>query len=128
MEAKDAHMLLDFIDPAVVELKIDEFKRICFKNRATGQCYEGVEIKLMFPLSNKNRFLAIYKDGSEVALIRDYRQMNPDSRQVVADVLDKQYFIPEITRVRKVEEEYRLIHWHVDSDRGPLDFLHPDTQ
>jgi len=122
MEIDNTKMQLDFVDPAALELKMDEFKRVCLMNHATGEYFEDVELKLMFPLSNRNRFLAAYKDGREVALIRDFRQMNPGSRQVVAEVLDKHYFIPEIINVRKVEEEYRMIHWYVDTNRGPLDF------
>ncbi len=123
MEAENTQMQLEFIDPSMVNLTMDAYKRIRFLNKEDGQSHDDVEIKLMFPLTHKSSFLAIYENDQEIALIQNYKELNPGSRTLVMELLDQRYFIPEIVKVKSVKEEYRLIHWYVETNRGELDFF-----
>lgn len=115
-------MTLQFLDPCSVRIQKDQYNKLKYVNKSTGEVFYDVEIKLMFPLSQKAHYIGIYKDNEELGIIDNYRHLNPETRKLVAELMDKQYFIPHITKVLSIEEEFRLIHWKVETNRGPLDF------
>lgn len=122
VETEETHMKLDFVEPKAVEFTTDSFQKITFINKKTGDRFYDVDIKLMFPLTDKKGFIAVFHEGDEIALIRDYRLLEKDSKGIVKEALDIRYFIPEIKRINKVVREYRLVHWFVETNKGELDF------
>lgn len=115
-------MELNFLDPADTEFTIDKFTGLNYKNKATGETFEDVQVKLMFPLTNKNHYLVISHEGRELGIIQNLDDLAPESRRVIDEILEKRYFVPEILQIHSVEEKYRLIHWKVTTDRGPMEF------
>lgn len=120
--AENSKMALQYIEPTEVELSLDHFTGLNYKNLKTGETFEDIQVKLMFPLSKKDHFLVLFNEDGEIGIIYSLDQLKPEYRQVVDEVLERRYFVPEITQVVKVEEKYRLVHWKVITDRGPMDF------
>lgn len=117
-----ADMELNFLDPSDTELIIDRFTGLNYRNKATGEVYEDIQIKLMFPLTNKNHYLVLFHEGREIGIIQSLDELSHECRRVIDAVLEKRYFVPEIIQIHSVQEKYRLIHWKVTTDRGYMEF------
>ena len=122
MESSQGSMEIVFLDPKDLEVKLDDFQQVVLYDKKTGHIYENVDVKRMFPLTQKDGFLVILHEDNEIGTIRNYRELEEESRMIIEDTLEKRYFIPEILEVRKVTEEYRLAHWDVVTDRGRMKF------
>src|SRR5690554_3500754 len=107
--AENSKMALQYIEPTEVELSLDHFTGLNYKNLKTGETFEDIQVKLMFPLSKKDHFLVLFNEDGEIGIIYSLDQLKPEYRQVVDEVLERRYFVPEITQVVKVEEKYRLV-------------------
>ncbi|HZK34948.1 MAG TPA: DUF1854 domain-containing protein, partial [Bacillota bacterium] len=66
--------------------------------------------------------LILFNEDGEIGIINSLEELKPSYRQVVDEILENRYFVPEIVEVVKVEEKFRLVHWKVITDRGPMDF------
>lgn len=58
----------------------------------------------------------------EVAIIKDYNKLNPDSRDIIIEAIEKKYFIPNIIRINGITEEYQMRHWETETDKGYQEF------
>ena len=122
MDEEKGVMKIDFLNPSSLEFRLDNFMRVILHNKTTKETLEDVDIKLMFPLTNKTGYLEIYCGDDEVGVIRDLGELSQQNRKMVEDVLEKRYFVPEIKQVLKVTEKYRLVYWEVMTDRGEMNF------
>ncbi len=121
-KSSEGKMTLDYIDPGQLEFFLDRFTGLNYRNKNTNETYEDIRIRRMFPLSQRDKFLLLSNEEGELGIIYSIDELEPDYRQLLYKVLDDQYFVPEIKSVEKVEEKYRLIHWQVVTDRGPMEF------
>ena len=65
-----------------------------------GTVIENLEPRRLFPFSNKNMYITLLDaEEKEVALIRDFDEVDEASRKVLSDCFEDYYLIPEITRV-----------------------------
>lgn len=82
-----------------------------------------VVVKRAFPLTDPERFVVVQTtDGQFVAVLDDLGSLDPDSRQLVQDELDRSNFLPKITRIVKIEDKFNVMLWTVETDRGPRTF------
>jgi hypothetical protein len=85
--------------------------------------YSGVSLLRAFPLSDPDRFWGLVdSDGNEIGVISDPDQLDPDSRAVATEELERRYFIPVVQRVVRTKEDFGSIIWTVETDRGPRTF------
>ncbi len=77
-----------------------------------------------FPLSGRDRYVALF-DGlkGEIGVLEDMRGLDEESRGLVAEMLDRRYFIPVISRVKSIREEFGVVYWSVETSAGPRDFV-----
>ena len=82
-----------------------------------------VRVYCSFPLSHPNEYISLCdaKDH-ELGLIEDLRQLDRESRAIAEEEIERRYFLPEITAVRRLEGHWGLYDWEVATDRGSRTF------
>ena len=76
-------------------------------------------IAMAFPLSNRNQIVVVRDEqGEEIGIIDDVSALDPASRRIVRQEVEKSYFLPRIVDVREVTEKLDLVTWKVVTDRG----------
>ena len=88
-----------------------------------GTVIENLEPRRLFPFSNKNMFITLLDtEEKEVALIRDFDEVDEDSRRALEECFAEYYLIPEITRVYDVIVKNGTMKMVVETDRGRITF------
>jgi len=88
--------------------------------------YLGVKVVRAFPYSDPKRYFGLLdaRDGDKViGLIATPDQLDADSRQIAQQALSGHYFIPTITRVHSMTEEFGAFYFDVETDRGRRRFV-----
>ena len=89
----------------------------------SGEVFENLEPRRLFPVSRAEVYITLLnEDGVEVALIRDFDEIDKDSAAVVRASLDDYYLVPHILRIVSTEEKYGTLRWVVETDRGVKSF------
>jgi hypothetical protein len=79
----------------------------------------GVSVEPCYPLSRPDRFLVFRdSDGVELGLLEDASSLSRTARDALAVELDKQRFLPVITAVDAIFQEFQIPVWEVETDRG----------
>ncbi len=82
-----------------------------------------VRVKRPFPLTDPTGYVVVSDEaGNFVGLIKEYRRLDPDSLAILEEALDESYFLPRITKIDRIDDQYRVMIWHVQTDRGPRRF------
>ena len=77
----------------------------------------------VFPLTRPARMVALRDaDGDEIGILDDVRKLDPASRGIMAEELERAYFMPAINDILDVREELRVVTWDVVTDKGPRTF------
>ena len=100
----------------VLEAKLDELTI-----DVDGTVYSGVRPRRPFPFSHPE-IVIFYRGDEEIGLLRDYRKLDPRSRELLERVLKVIYFMPKVLKVlgiRSVEGKYE---WRVVTDKGETTF------
>lgn len=98
-------------------------------------------VRPAFPLSIGPEMLVFYgrKDGSaaagrhdadqgraaggeELGILRSLHELPPEMQDLVAEEVEKAYFVPRVLRIVSIEEEFGIQQWDVITDRGPRTF------
>ncbi|MDM7460173.1 MAG: DUF1854 domain-containing protein [bacterium] len=88
-----------------------------------GEVYEDVQFARAFPLSHAQGYVSVLRREErdklvEVGMFRTLEGMPEPSRQILEEELDRRYFIPTITKIHALTEEYGQHRWEVETDRG----------
>lgn len=87
------------------------------------RAYHGVTVRRAFPISGADQMLVFQdRDGNEIGMLLDAWQLDPASRQALEEELQLAYFVPRITRIIELKDEYGLRSWEVETDKGPRHF------
>jgi hypothetical protein len=106
------------LDPGGVRVRLSERGRVDLY-LPDGTVHTGVVIVPAFPISRPNRFVYFRGDeGREFGLLVDPRRLDRESREIVLAQADEAYFMPQITRIIRVEERMGIARWEVETDRG----------
>jgi hypothetical protein len=65
--------------------------------------------------------------GVELGIIENVDDLNEQDREAVNRELRLHYFVPVISRIEKIKEEFGFLYWSVDTDRGHKDFIMRDS-
>ncbi|MGQ9729716.1 MAG: DUF1854 domain-containing protein [Candidatus Zipacnadales bacterium] len=96
-----------------------------YRLELTGdRCYLNCRASRCFPFSDPEHYIALF-DGlkGEIGVIYDPRELDPESQEVLVEILDRRYFLPTIQHVKSIREEYSVVYWSVETDEGPRDFV-----
>jgi hypothetical protein len=119
-------------DPSSFELRILDPKemrvfRVAGVTRLTvnnDRSWIKVSVARAFPLSNPHHFLGFLDGaGKDIGLLHDPGLLDPESRKIVDDELEKRYFVPIVERVLTIKEEFGTIYWTVETDRGEKEII-----
>ena len=130
----DATLLPDALptDPASFELRILDPKQMRVFRHAgiprltlrDDRSWHKVAVARAFPLSDPDHYLGFLDGaGKDIGLLYDPSQLDPESRQIVDEELDKRYFVPVVKRVLTIKEEFGTIYWSVETDRGQKEII-----
>lgn len=80
---------------------------------------EDVHMVPSFPLSRRGRMVAILNaEGEEVAMLDRIGNLDPSSRRVAVEELERSYFMPRIVLIESDKEELGVLTLDVLTDRG----------
>lgn len=86
--------------------------------------YPKVAIYQASPLRRPGRYLSLLDGkGDEIALVPSLDDLTPQSRAAAEEALRRRYLTARITAVAGMKQEFGVTYWHVDTDRGPRDFV-----
>jgi len=60
--------------------------------------------------------------SQEICMLKDYRELDEQSRLNIERVLEKLYFIPRVLKVERLETSGDEFEWEILTDRGPRVF------
>ena len=87
---------------------------------ADGKTLEKLEPRRLFPISDKNRYIALLDDsGTEQAVIRDLRVLSVEDQKIIVSCLQEYYLVPKISCIRDCKERFDGITLFTDTDHGP---------
>jgi ATP-binding cassette subfamily B protein len=76
------------------------------------------------PLSHPEGFVCLVDGrGHDRALVEDIGVLAEPSRQALKAALAQHEFLPQVTRIERIEQEATWSEWHVVTDRGPRSFV-----
>ncbi len=94
---------------------------------ADGTYYPRVILRCCFPVSKQQVLLSVRdantEEQDEIGIIEDWTRLPEENRRAVATELGLHYFVPRITRVLEVKDEFGFLYWTVETDKGPRDFV-----
>lgn len=88
-----------------------------------GTVLEDLEPKRLFPITDPDRYITLLdRDEKEVGFIREYGELDENSRKALQECFAEYYMIPKITALLNSEEKFGSLKWTVDTDRGRITF------
>jgi hypothetical protein len=95
----------------------------------TERTYLRVQIARAFPLLMAQKWIGL-RDGkdSDIGMLETLDGMDADSLNIVHAELERRYFIPKVLKVVSVREEFGVVTWNVETDKGPKTYLIQDLR
>lgn len=106
---------------AEVSFRRDDQGNVLLKADGREQIVAGV--MSAFPLTLPLGMVSLRDgEGREIGILDEVRQLEPDSRRILAEELERSYFMPRITDIRDVQETLNVVEWDVHTNKGPRTF------
>jgi len=112
----------EFLAPEGLTVFRDESNNLCARIAGRGE-WTKVALRLAFPYSDPDHYVALVCDGEEIGMVRDPEELDPDSRALVREELKKRYHVPEILRVLDVRDQNTAAVWTVETEKGVRQLL-----
>jgi hypothetical protein len=127
---------LRFLDPAAAQFRRGGV-RLQFREGTEGDppsqadaaasaesAWRDVFLVRLFPLGEPDHWVSLIdKDGKEIGILRDAKQLPAGSLGLVHDELRRRYLVPRIERILACGQRHDVVEWTVQTDRGKLKFL-----
>lgn len=109
---------LQLADAKRVRIWHDEFRRLHVQAEG-GDDHVDVRPARVFPISSAAGYISfLNEDDSEVMLLRNPDDLDPESLRNLQDALARAYFVPRIVEIYSIEDSHGAARWEVDTDRG----------
>jgi hypothetical protein len=85
-----------------------------------------VKVVRVFPLTDPDHYMAFLDAKGRdkiIGVVVDPDELDGDSRAAAHRSLGRHYFVPTITRIHSMTEEFGAIYCDVETDRGPRQFV-----
>ena len=113
---------VEFLDAAQVKIARNVYEELTVE-LPDGTVHTNVEVVRSFPLTDSNKYISLLdSEEKEIGIIQDLRQLSRDSERVLRAELQKRYFMPKITKIHKLDGEFGVTQWVVETNRGPVTF------
>jgi len=113
---------VNILNPKEIQICRDEHGklRLIFEN---GEKITVKRVVRAFPLTMPWRYIILIdENGREIGLLRDIKELDEPSIRVLKEELEKAYFIPKIKKIRQIKEEFGVLIWDTETDKGPRRF------
>ena len=100
------------------------------EGEAEDQTLEYVRLFQALPLTAPERYVSIRhgnRSQREAGIIPSVAELAPEQRRLVQDALRRRYVSQIILRVDKITQEFGLLEWDVETDRGRRQFSLPQS-
>ena len=88
-----------------------------------GTVYDDVEMRRLFPISDKDHYVSLIDQNEhEIAMIREYTDISPESAAAVKACFNDYYLIPKITKVTECNDSTGMLKMTVETDHGTATF------
>ena len=88
-----------------------------------GTVFEELEPRRLFPHTNTQQYITLLNEKEkEVALIKELKDLDSDSRKALEACFTEYYMIPKISRVLHVDDKFGALKMTVMTDRGEISF------
>lgn len=87
--------------------------------------YSRVGVYLTFPLTMPEEYISIREadeKAKEIGLIEKLAQLDKDQQEMIREQIKLRYFMPTITKVLDVKDEYGYAYWNVVTTFGACRF------
>jgi len=115
----------EFLDPERISLVRDYSGRLRLIVK-DDRCYLDVKVVRTFPHSEPERYFGLLNAAAGdavIGIVVESAHMDPQSAREAAGALHGHYFIPTITRILSLKEEFGAFYFDVETDRGPRHFV-----
>ena len=86
-------------------------------------CYPRIAVRRIRPLSDPEHYISLWADeDTEIGIVRDPADLEPDSLAILNEELDLRYFTPTIQRILNVKVRFGVHEWDVQTTRGRMEF------
>ncbi len=85
--------------------------------------YDRVNVYLTFPLTNPEEFISIREadeKAKEIGIIEQLSSLDKDQQEMIREQVRLRYFMPVITKLLDVKEEYGHAYWSVVTTYGSV--------
>ena len=84
-----------------------------------GQVWEKAELRRMFPISDRDNYISVIdSDEHEIAMIRSYDDLTPDSAAAVKACFNDYYLIPKILKITECSDKTGMLKITAETDHG----------
>ena len=114
-----------FLDPKTLRLfRTDDSDSTVRLTIQDDRSWREVRVARAFPFSDPNRYIGLRDgDDKDIGILTKLDDLDTESNKIIADELERRYFTPRVERVLSVEEQFGVVTWEVETDRGTRRFL-----
>ncbi len=106
------------LDPSA--LRIRRNGRALLTVEAGGKSYDDVSVRRAFPLEMADGFIGLFEaGGEEIGILESLDGLDAESRTALENQLALTYFLPVITSVTRIAEDFGVVHADVETSSGP---------
>ncbi len=88
------------------------------------ESFSDIHLVRAFPLSKPFEMISIRNaENKEFGIIETIEGLEPESKQLAKDELDRRYFTPQITKINSLKNEASMWRFDVETTRGHSDFF-----
>ena len=90
-----------------------------------GKEYARVGVYLTFPLTEPEEYISIREadeKAKEIGIIEKLSQLDKDQQEMIREQIKLRYFMPTITKVLDIKDEYGYAYWNVTTSFGACRF------
>ena len=87
--------------------------------------YSRVGVYLTFPLTEPEEYISIREadeKAKEIGIIEKLSQLDKDQQEMIREQIKLRYFMPTITKVLDIKDEYGYAYWNVTTSFGACRF------
>jgi hypothetical protein len=86
--------------------------------------YRQVKLYQAAPLSQPGQYLSLQSGkGEEIVMVKALEDFTPESRTAVEEEIRRRYLTAKVRTITDIRTEFGITYWHVETDRGPRDFV-----
>lgn len=112
---------LNLLNPKEVKVLLDDNGRK-LTLIVNGKVLPGLTPAKPFPITYP-KFI-IFRDSAniDICMIKNYEELDPESKSNLEKVLDRIYFIPKIRKIESIKTSGDEFVWNVQTEKGPREF------